>query len=110
MHYSNAFVRRQLTREAGVLIMIYEDPFDFAIQNRVPSRGWHRTWLKHNFGFLDGHAANVETDTVRTKRGPGWKSCAKDLVGGGTPLQRAWWEEPTDPDYPLRRIPPLPGQ
>jgi len=105
-HYANAFVKRQLQKEAALLIMIYEDPFDFAIHQKVPRRGWHKKWNRHSFVFLDGHAGNTETDTGKQLRGPGWKSCAKPDVMG----LLAWWENPLDPDYQFRKIPPIPGR
>ncbi|MEW6252461.1 MAG: type II secretion system protein [Planctomycetota bacterium] len=105
-HYANAFIKRQLQKEAALMIMIYEDPFDFGLWQKVPKRGWHKKWNRHQFIFLDGHAAAVETDTGKQVRGSGWKSCGKP----DPPGILAWWENPLDPDYQFRKIPPIPGQ
>ncbi len=105
-NYMNAFIKRQLMRDAARLIMIYEDPFDFALANKVPRRGWHKKFDRHNFIFLDGHAATVDTDTGAGTRGLGWKTNAKQHVAGGAP---GWWEDPNDPDYDLRNIAAIPG-
>ncbi len=105
-HFSNAFIKRQLTAEAGLLIMLYEDPFDYALRNQVARPGWHGKPNRHNLAFLDGHAAMVETQTDKLLRGPNWKSCgAADL---GKAKSKPWWENSDDPDYKFRKIPPLP--
>ncbi len=101
--YQNAFIKRQLGRDAARLIMTYEDPFDFAFANKVGRRGWHKKYNRHNFVLLDGHGATIDTDTSKGTRGLGWKTCAKQLS------DPAWWEDPNDPDYDLRNIPPIPG-
>jgi prepilin-type N-terminal cleavage/methylation domain-containing protein len=112
MHRCNAFLRQQMQTDSARLIMLYEDPFDVAVWNGIPNRGWHKEWMRHSFLFLDGHANNVITDTTNSKkRGIGWKSCSGNA--GGDP--NAWWnapEDPTnpkyDPDVAYKYITPLP--
>ncbi len=104
-HYQNAFIKRQLGRDAARMIMTYEDRFDFAFQNKVGVRGWHKKFNKHNFVFLDGHAATTDTDTAKGNRGLGWKVCGEQLQE----VQYTWWTDPNDPDYDLRNINPIPG-
>jgi len=105
LHRSNAFLRVQQQRQAAVFILLFEDPFDSAQYNRVPMRGWHREWNRHSLLFLDGHAANLYTDTTKGNRGLGWKSAS----GNAWNDPQAWWMDPDDPDYKYREIAPLPG-
>jgi prepilin-type N-terminal cleavage/methylation domain-containing protein/prepilin-type processing-associated H-X9-DG protein len=107
---SNAFLRRQQMYWATTLIMLYEDPFDSAQWMGISRRGWHRQMNRHNFLFLDGHAANTYTDTKkvdgrRPKRGLGWKSAS----GFRASDPEAWWNDKDDPDYQYRNIDPLAG-
>jgi type II secretory pathway pseudopilin PulG len=104
--FSNAFIKRQLTGEAAKLIMLYEDPFDFAARNQTARRGWHGKMNQHQFAFLDGHAGQVETLTEKELRGPTWKWCGAPDTGKGA--EKPWWENPEDPDYRFRQIKPLP--
>jgi hypothetical protein len=107
-HYANAFIKGQFTSDAARLVMLYEDPFDFALRNQVARRGWHGKLNQHQFAFLDGHAARVETLTEKELRGANWKSCgAADVRNAKT---RPWWENPEDPDYKYRQIKPLTDQ
>jgi hypothetical protein len=97
-HYlqrANNFIARQRERASSRFIMLFEDPFDSAKTGEYQRRGWHRQWSQHSFLFLDGHAANMYVDTAHESFGPGWKSPPYD-----------WFEDPDDPDYDLRLIPP----
>ena len=105
MQRANAFLKVQMRRYASIFIMIYEDPFDYAMWNHVPRRGWHKQWNKHSFVFLDGHANNMVTDTGRGTTGTGWKSCSGNRPGD----LWAWWVRFNDPDYKYKDIVPLPG-
>jgi len=103
---SNAFLRVQLQKFSATFIIIYEDPFDSAQWNRIPRSGWHRKWNRHNLLFLDGHAANLMTNTTQGSRGTGWKSAS-----GNAPQDPvAWWNNPQDPDYQYRDLTPLGGR
>jgi len=99
-------LRVQLLRDASRFIILYEDPFDMAQRMRLPRRGWHKKWNRWSLLFTDGHAANVLTDTTKGATGLGWKSCSG--MNSVDPL--AWWNNPDDPDYQYRDLPPLPGQ
>ncbi len=105
LHYANAFVRIQLQRDASRFVVLFEDPFDSALWNRIPRRGWHRQWNRHSMLFLDGHAANMYADSSKGTRGLGWKTCS----GSSLEDPNAWWNNELDPDYRYRDIPPLPG-
>ena len=101
---ANAFTQRQLRYDASRFVILYEDPFDSALHNRMPRRGWHQKWNRHSFLFLDGHAANMVADPTEATWGRGWKT------GSGTDPDDpdAWWNNPDDPDYRYRNLPPLP--
>ncbi len=105
LHQSNAFVKIQLRWDATRFVILNEDPFDSALWFHIPRRGWHKKWNRHSLLFLDGHAANKQTDTSKGTSGLGWKT------GSGKSLEdpAAWWNNPLDPDYRYRHIPPLPG-
>ncbi len=103
-HRANAFLKVQLRKYASIFVILYEDPFDVALWLRIPKRGWHQQMNKHNLLFLDGHAANMHTDTVKGSSGPGWKTCS-----GNWEISTPWWQDDQDPDYEYRDIPPLPG-
>jgi len=113
MHRSNAFLRQQMLYDAGRMVVLYEDPFDAAVWQGIPLRGWHKEWMRHGLLFLDGHANNVVTDTSNfKKRGTGWKSCSGNAAGD----TYAWWNSPVDPnaanfdpDVQYKDIAPLPG-
>ncbi|MEW6252420.1 MAG: hypothetical protein AB1716_17410, partial [Planctomycetota bacterium] len=102
---ANAFLRVQMQRFSSTFVIAFEDPFDSAQWNRIPRRGWHRKWNRHNLLFLDGHSADLPTRTDLGTRGPGWKTAS-----GNDPADPwAWWNDPNDPDYEHRDIPPLAG-
>ncbi len=101
---ANAYLRVQQQKQASVFVILYEDPFDSALWMRIPRRGWHMELNRHALLFLDGHAANLFTDTARGNRGLGWKTGSSSTSGDPT----AWWNDPNEPDYPLRDITPLP--
>ena len=101
---ANAFLRQQMRHGAHRLIMLYEDPFDSAQWNRIPRRGWHGQWNRHNVLFLDSRAASVLADTSKGTSGPGWKSCSGNSIAD--PM--AWWNDPDDPDCQYRDVTPLP--
>lgn len=105
LHRANAFLRRQFQRHASELIMLFEDPFDSAQWNYFPRMGWHQRFNRHSFLFLDGHATNMLADTTKGNRGLGWKTCS----GNSPEDPYAWWNNPDDPDYQYRNLPPLPG-
>ena len=102
---ANAFLREQLAFEPSRFIILYEDPFDSAQWLNIPRRGWHQKWNRHSFLFLDGHAANMVTDTTKGNRGLGWKSASWSPQTAFP----AWFNNPEDPDYQYRDITPLPG-
>jgi hypothetical protein len=98
MHYlerGNRFIAKQRERAISRFIMLFEDPFDNAQWTEIQRVGWHKKWSRHSCLFLDGHAANLYMDTAHENSGPGWKSTPYD-----------WYEDPTDPDYDLRLLPP----
>ncbi len=103
MHQANAYLRVKLRQDASRFIILYEDPFDSAQWLNIPRRGWHRQWNKHSFLFLDSHAGNLFTDTKAGARGLGWVSGSFNAPGTG------WWNDPKDPDYRYKDLPPLPG-
>jgi prepilin-type N-terminal cleavage/methylation domain-containing protein len=106
LELGNAFLRKQLESDsAPIFIILYEDPFDSASQNNMPRRGWHKQWSEHSFLFLDGHAANMFTDTTKGHRGPGWKAATGYHDASVTPIP-PWYIDPTDPDYEYRNIRP----
>lgn len=92
---ANNFVKKQLQHHASTFIILFESPFDSAQWNYIPRRGWHRQSNRHSFLFLDGHAANMTTDTAQGSSGTGWKTAAGRSAGD----PRAWWNNPDDPDY-----------
>jgi len=96
---SNNFLKRMRQYHAARFIMLYEDPFDSAIFLRIPRRGWHKNMNRHNFLFLDSHAANTLTDTTRFFEDANWKSA------GGT----TWFMNPENPDYQWRTLGPWRG-
>jgi prepilin-type N-terminal cleavage/methylation domain-containing protein len=102
---TNAVLRKLAGYSTAYYIVLYEDPFDSAQWNRIPRRGWHKTLNKHSFLFLDGHSANVYTDTAKGSRGTGWMS----LSGNSTGDSKAWWNNKDDPFYQWRNIEPLQG-
>jgi prepilin-type N-terminal cleavage/methylation domain-containing protein len=103
LELGNAFLRKQLESDsASIFIILYEDPFDSASSNNIPRRGWHKQWSQHSFLFLDGHAANIFTDTTKGHRGLGWKA---NTGYDGSPVQ-PWYLDPDDPDYEYRNIRP----
>ncbi len=102
---ANAFLRMQMMRHSAEFVILFEDPFDSSQWNRVPRRGWHREPNRHNFLFLDGHAAYTYADTTQGSRGLGWKTASGNAAGD----PRAWWNDPRDPDYQYRDIVPLSG-
>lgn len=102
LELANAFLRRQLETDSSIFIILYEDPFDSASFNNIPRRGWHKQWSQHSFLFLDGHAANIFTDTTKGHRGLGWKAATG---GPRSPIQ-PWYRDPDDPDYEYRNIRP----
>ncbi len=98
----NNFLQQQMQNHAAEFIMLLEDPFDSAVWQYIPRRGWHREWNRHSFLFLDGHAANIVANATNGHRGEGWK-----LAGGNDDNDpRAWWNDPDDPDYRYRTIGP----
>lgn len=101
---SNAFLREQLRSCPSRFVILYEDVFDSALYLRIPRRGWHRRMNYHTLLFLDGHAANMLTETAKDTQGLGWKTGA--ATGSLDP--RAWWNNREDPDYRLRELEPLP--
>jgi prepilin-type N-terminal cleavage/methylation domain-containing protein/prepilin-type processing-associated H-X9-DG protein len=104
---ANALLKIQLLKFGSIFVIIYEDPFDRSVFMGMPMRGWHKKMNRHNLLFLDGHAANMETDTVKGDAGVGWKTCTGSQgVHGYTP----WWEDAQSPDYQYRDIPPLAGE
>lgn len=107
MQRGNAYLKMQQLFWATTFIMLYEDPFDSAMWEGIPRRGWHRQLNRHNFLFLDGHAASTYTNTGDRKetRGLGWKSAS----GKSYRDKKAWWNNEEDPDYQYRDIDPLPG-
>jgi prepilin-type N-terminal cleavage/methylation domain-containing protein len=102
---ANAFLRLQLQRDATRFVILFEDPLGWALWNYLPRRGWHNRWNRHSLLFADGHAANLVTDTSVGSSGLGWKACS----GNSKVDRRAWWNNPDDPDYRYRTLPPLPG-
>jgi prepilin-type N-terminal cleavage/methylation domain-containing protein len=102
MEVGNAFLSRQIEFNSSTFVAIYEDPFDSAQWNNIPRRGWHRQWNTHSLLFLDGHARNMFADATKGNRGVGWKTSSASSASPYTP----WYEDPTDPDYEYRNIPP----
>ena len=105
-HYANALVRVQLQRDASRFVILLEDGMAWGLWNYLPRRGWHNRWNRHSMLFLDGHAANMLTDTAQGTSGLGWKACS----GNNRDDRRAWWNKRDDPDYQYRDLLPLPGQ
>jgi len=106
---ANAFLHQQLRYYSATFIMLYEDSFDSAQWMHLPRRGWHKKWNKHDFLFLDSHAANILTDTGHYPyhSGLSWKSCSGSYPTPPDPW--AWWKNKDDPDYQYRYIARLPG-
>ena len=93
---ANALLQKQMESFSSTFIMLFEDPFDSALYNRIQRRGWHKKWSKHSFLFLDSHAANMFADTRAGFFGPGWKT-----------LSGPFWHLINDnPDYRWRSIGP----
>lgn len=90
---ANAFLRIQRAKHASTFVVLYEDPFDSSLWNKIPRRGWHGKWNRHSFLFLDGHAENITADPTEEDQGLGWKT-ASDY----------WWLDPEDPDYQYRLV------
>ena len=116
LHFMNAFTRKQIQKDAARFIVIYEDPFDQAVQLMMPRRGWHKKMNKHNFLMLDSHAVSIETDTTQMIRGTGWKWCGQVDSSISVPYNCwPWWKQgmgdphSDDPDYQYRLLDPLPG-
>lgn len=106
MQRSNAYTKQQLRFWASRFVIIYEDPFDIALYQGLPRRGWHRQMNRHNLLFLDGHSANTVTMTGNgEKHGPNWKSGS----GNSSSDRKAWWKDRDDPDYQYKDIDALPG-
>ncbi len=104
---ANAYLKVQLQRYAPLFLILMEDPFGSSQWLHIPRRGWHKKLNRHNFLFLDAHAAAVTTDTVTKSAtsGPGWKTGS----GNSASDPYAWWNNEFDPDYLYRLLPPLPG-
>lgn len=94
---ANNFLSKQRQYHASRFIILYEDPFDSALWSRLHRFGWHKQWNRHNMLFLDGHAANITTDTVADDDGTGWKTSS-----------RGWWQpaNSNDPDFQWRDLGP----
>jgi prepilin-type N-terminal cleavage/methylation domain-containing protein len=90
---ANAFLARQAAQNASRFVVIFEDPVDSALLQRISRVGWHKQFNKHSMLFLDGHAANLFVDTQAGTFGPGWKTSSG-----------RWYNDPDDPDYDLRTI------
>ena len=88
--------------------MLYEDPLDSSLWLRIPRRGWHNQWTKHNVLMLDGHAeyAKIDPSSPLGRQGNGWKAASGN--SWNDPL--AWWNNAADPDYRYRNLAPLDGQ
>ncbi len=97
----NNFLSRQFSW-AGQFIILLEDPFDSAIWNYIPRRGWHKEMNRHSFLFLDGHSANIIADATQGTSGIGWKMASGYRVDD----PRAWWNDPQSPDYKWRELGP----
>lgn len=94
---ANQFLDVQRRRWASRFVILYEDPFDSSQYLKIPRFGWHKQWTRHNFLFLDGHAANVYADPSKHLAwGPNWKTSAL-----------RWFRQEHDPDYPYRNLGPL---
>jgi prepilin-type N-terminal cleavage/methylation domain-containing protein len=108
LHRANAYLRQQqmYQHNAARFIILYEDPFDSSQWLHIPRRGWHKGWNRHNFLFLDAHAAATVTDTLNgATSGRGWKSAS----GNQRNDRFSWWWNRFDPDYGYRNILPLYG-
>ncbi len=90
----NNFLSKQFQSHSARFVILFEDPVDSALWNRIQRRGWHRKWNRHSFLFLDGHAAYTLADT-RQDYGANWKAAS----------QRFWYDT-TDPDYQYRNLGP----
>lgn len=100
---SNNYLKKQLQYHAARFIILYEDPFDSASYSRIPRRGWHKQWNRHNFLFLDSHAASVvAVMTSGQITGTGWKSAS----ASGATDPRAWWRDSQNEDYRWRDLGP----
>jgi prepilin-type processing-associated H-X9-DG protein len=96
MQRTNHYLLKQIERHASTFVILYEDPFDNAQYYGRQRIGWHRRLNKHNFLFLDGHAANTLAYTVGgLSSGLGWKTGAWQ-----------WWSNANDPDYQYRLLGP----
>lgn len=91
---ANKFLERQRELFAATFIMLFEDPFDSSLLQRLPRVGWHKQWSRHSFLFLDGHAQNRFVNVEdKYRSGPGWKTAS------GPWYDRADW-----PDYEYRDL------
>ncbi|RMF82765.1 MAG: DUF1559 domain-containing protein [Planctomycetota bacterium] len=93
---ANNFLKIQRAKWASRFVMLFEDPFDNSMWDRVERIGWHRQKNRHSFLFLDGHAKNQYANPVIHGRwGPNWKTASGP-----------WYNNPNDPDYRYRAIGP----
>ncbi len=66
-----ALYREGLAGFAARYAIYFEDPVDWAINERVQVQGNHKQFSYHTLGFMDGHAENLLADT-RKWCGEGW--------------------------------------
>lgn len=99
LYRSNNFLKKQRIHSTSTFVMLYEDPFDSSLWNGWPILGWHGNFNRHNMLILDGHAANIHTDTIGVNtpngnpknRGVGWSTAAG-----------YFYNNQQDPDYEYR--------
>lgn len=88
-------MREVLTKHASRFTMFLEDPMGWALENRTIEMGNHGRYGWNALGFLDGHAAYLQTDT-RSNCGPGWAAINPSWVPApNAPLPTpAWYYNP----------------
>ncbi|MBU0641072.1 MAG: DUF1559 domain-containing protein [Planctomycetes bacterium] len=100
---TNNLLKKQLQFYASTFVILFEDPMDSALYNKIERTGWHKEMNRHSVLFLDSHAVTAYIDTTTGDySGPGWKTCAG--TDAGDPM--AWWNNEDDPDYKYRNLGP----
>lgn len=80
-------------KDVSRFIVVFEDPVDSSMWNKLPRIGWHKAWNRHSVMFLDGHSGNIRMDPTKGNYGQGWKT-----------MSHNWYADPNDPDYALKDL------
>jgi prepilin-type N-terminal cleavage/methylation domain-containing protein len=89
LQIGRALVREVTTKHSGTYVMFLEDPMDWGLANRTRELGTHGKFARNPLGFLDGHAAYMDSDT-RGMCGVGWAAINPGWVRRPGPGNTPW--------------------